>query len=316
MFTGANSTNTSSNANTLNPAVVALDNSTDITLPTTYTGTSGNQTRGASTLDDSNWYIGDQGGIYTNGTTRRQPERQFPGREDLRRNRLRLHGFRLQPSPSGTLSAPSGSTFTPLPGLPDGTTNAQDFYLIQSGSNGSTFDVLYVLSASSATAGTIAKYSLVSGSWTANGSYTTSFGGFGLAAANNGSGGASLYVTTGTGATTANQVIELPTRPGSTPPSTSQPRTMSRFTRAARALLLKGIAFAPVSTTANNVRRHQVTPLNAGTSQPITFTATVTANSGSAGSGGGVVKFIDSGASGTVSGHRRHRDHERRHLDL
>ena len=84
----------------------------------------------------------------------------------------------------------------------------QDFYLVQSGDNGSTYDILYVLSATSNTAGTIAKYSLVGGSWTANGSYTTTFGGFGLAAADAGSGEV-LYVSTGQGALAANSVVKV-----------------------------------------------------------------------------------------------------------
>ncbi len=56
-------------------------------------------------------------------------------------------------------------------------------------------------------AGTISKYSLVAGNWVANGSYATNFGGFGLAAANAGT-GAALYVTTGLGANAANNVIK------------------------------------------------------------------------------------------------------------
>ena len=52
------------------------------------------------------------------------------------------------------------------------------FYLVSSGNNGATFDVLYILSITSATVGSIAKYSLLNGAWTANGTYATSFGGF------------------------------------------------------------------------------------------------------------------------------------------
>ncbi|MBK6641652.1 MAG: hypothetical protein IPG39_10640 [Bacteroidetes bacterium] len=169
-FTGVNNTNTSSNANTLNPrAVVTLNSSGTISINTTYTGSSGNQTRGAATVNNTNWYVGDQGGFYTNG---------------------------------GIISAPSGGTYTALPGLANGNSSRQDFYLVSSGSNGASFDVLYVLDATSPTAGTIFKYSLLSGSWVSNGTYTTSFGGFGLAAEKSGS-GAFLYVTTGNGATTA-----------------------------------------------------------------------------------------------------------------
>ena len=216
----------------------------------------------------------------------------------------------------GTLSSPSGSTFTPLPGLPNGTTNAQDFYLIQSGSNGSTFDVLYVLSASSATAGTIAKYSLVSGSWTANGSYTTSFGGFGLAAANNGSGGAFLYVTTGTGATTANQVIELTDTAGfNTTINITTANNVTLYTAAA-GTLLKGIAFAPVSATATTTAVTSVSPLTPGTSQPITIHRDGDGELGIGRSGSGCRRVHRLRRQRHGAGHCRHGDHERRHFDL
>lgn len=82
----------------------------------------------------------------------------------------------------------------------------QDFQLIQSGDNGTTYDVLYVLSATTYTSGTISKYSLVAGTWTANGNYTTAFGGFGLTGKDSGN-GAKLYVSTGAGALTANSVL-------------------------------------------------------------------------------------------------------------
>ena len=42
-------------------------------MQTTYTGTSGNQTRGACSLNNTNWFVGDQGGIYTNTATAAAP---------------------------------------------------------------------------------------------------------------------------------------------------------------------------------------------------------------------------------------------------
>ncbi|MBU6303154.1 MAG: alkaline phosphatase D family protein, partial [Verrucomicrobia bacterium] len=100
----------------------------------------------------------------------------------------------------------------------------------------------------SATAGTILKYSLVSGSWTANGSYTTSFGGFGLAARKNGS-GADLFVTTGTGATSANSLIKLNDTAGHN--STISVTTANNVTlyTAASGTVLKGVAFTPVAVS-------------------------------------------------------------------
>ena len=294
--------------------MVALDNSTDVTLPATYTGVSGNQTRGASTLDDSDWTIGDQGGIYTNGSTTPSPSGNYRSVKDFGGTTYVFTASASSP-PVGTLASPSGSTFTALPGLPDGSTNAQDFYLIQSGSNGSTFDVLYVLSASSATAGTIAKYSLVNGSWTANGSYTTSFGGFGLAAANDGSGGAYLYVTTGTGSTTANQVIQLTDTAGyDTSINITTANNVTLYTAPA-GTLLKGIAFAPVANTATTTAVTNVSPLTASNTQSITLTATVTATS-VVRSGFGYRRVHQWRCQRHGAGHSHLADHQRHHCDL
>lgn len=247
-FNGANSTNTSSNVNTLNPrGVGTLDASGTFALQTTYTGTSGNQTRSSTSLNNTNWFIADQGGIYTNGSTSASPAanvraiKSFGGTVYV--GQASSSAGTLQVS---TVSAPSGGTITGLPGLTNNN-NHQDFYLIQSGDNGSTYDVLYVVSATGNTAGTISKFSLVSGTWTANGSYTTAFGGFGLAAADNGN-GAFLYVSTGQGALTANSVIRLSDTAGyNTAINISTPSNLTLYTAPA-GTIIKGVAFAPVSS--------------------------------------------------------------------
>ncbi|WP_170267079.1 lamin tail domain-containing protein [Brevifollis gellanilyticus] len=247
VFTGANNTDTSANVNTLNPrGVGVLDPAGAFTLPATYTGTSGNQTRCATSLNNTAWWIADQGGAYASGATTASPSGNFRG--------MKAFGSAVyvgQASGTGTviqvstLSAITGGTVTGLPGLANNA-NLQDFYLISSGSNGTTYDVLYTLSATSNTAGTIAKYSLVSGSWTANGTYTTTFGGFGLAAADNGA-GAVLYVTTGQGALTANSVLRINDTAGHN--STLNITTGNNVTlyTAPAAKIVKGVAFAPVA---------------------------------------------------------------------
>lgn len=214
-FTGGNTTNTSANVNTITArAVVTLDVGGNIALGTTYTGSSGDQTRSATSLDNSTWFIADQGGIYTNSSTTASPTGNF---RSIRAFGNTVYVFTASTStPSvSTVSAASGGSSTGLPGLANGATSNQDFYLISSGNNGSAFDVLYILSTTSATAGTISKFSFVDtdsngalDTWTANNAYTTSFGGFGLAATDNGN-GALLYITSGTGATTANSVLKL-----------------------------------------------------------------------------------------------------------
>jgi hypothetical protein len=246
-FTGANNVNTSANVNTLNPrGVGTLDNAGNFVLQTTYTGASGNQTRCATSLNNSGWYVGEQGGVYTNGTTTAVTTGNFRG--------LKSFGGALYIFQQSSISAVNivvssvsadAKVVTGLPGLTNDTAG-QDFYMVSSGSNGSTFDTLYVLTSTSATAGIIKKYSLVSGSWTANGTYTTSFGGFGLCATKNG-GGAYLYVTTGTGATTANSVIRLTDTAGyNATIAITTANNLTLYTGAA-GTIMKGIAFAPAS---------------------------------------------------------------------
>jgi hypothetical protein len=242
-FMGGNTTSTAGNINTvLTRGVGTLDANAAFNLATTYTGTSGNQTRSATSLDNVNYYIGDQGGLYTNNATAGSPAGNF-------RNVHAFGGTIYGGAASttviqvGTFSAITGGTYTGLPGL---TNNAslQDYYLVQSGSNGTTYDELYTISATSNTTGTIAKYSLVSGTWTANSTFVTSFGGFGLAAEPNGSGGTNLYITTGQGALSGNSVVTLTDTAGYNSTMTIGSST-TLFTTPA-GTVLKGIEFAPV----------------------------------------------------------------------
>lgn len=245
-FTGANSTNTSSNANTLNPrGVGVLDSSGNYSLATTYTGASGNQTRSAASLNDSDWFIGDQGGIYTNGSSSASPSGNFRSVKPFGGTVYAFIASASSP-PVGTLASTTGSTYTGLPGLANGTGNAQDFYLVQSGANGSTYDELYVLSASSGSAGSIQKFSLVSGSWTANGTAATTFGGFGLAAAADPTAGTDLYVTTGTGSSGSNKLLKLIDGAGFNTNITITNLTGVTLYTAPTGTTLKGVDFAPI----------------------------------------------------------------------
>ena len=247
-LTGHLSTNTSSNANTLlTRAVATLNSSYAFSIAATYTGSSGQQVRCATSLNNSNWYIGDQNGLYTNSSTVASPLGNFRGAKSF-------GGIVYLSSGSstttiiqvGTISATTGSTYTGLTGLTNNST-IQDFYLLKSGSNGSTYDILYTISATSNTAGTITKYSLVNGTWTSNGSYTTSFGGFGLSAKTNGS-SAYLYVTTGSGALVANSVIRLTDATGyNTTLNITTGNNLTLYT-APTGTILKGIAFAPINS--------------------------------------------------------------------
>ena len=255
------STTSGSNANTLTSrGVVTINNAATVANPASWTGTSGQQTRGASSLNNTTWFIGDQNGFYTDGATSASPSGNVRGIKSFGSVVYAMTSTTTTPF-VGIISAATGGTYTALTGLPNGTTAGQDFYLIQSGSNGTTYDVLYILSATSATAGTIAKYSLVSGTWTANGTYTTTFGGFGLAAKKSGS-GADLFVTSGTGATAANVLYKLTDTAGfNASIAITTANNVSLYTTAA-GTTMKGVAFAPVAAAAT------------------TFTVTYNANNG------------------------------------
>ncbi len=241
-FTGVNTNDTATNVNSLNPrAVGTLDVNRSFLLQTVYNGSNNCQTRCATSLDNATWVIGDQGGIYTNGATAPSPGGNFRGVKSFGGS---IYVFQASTS-AAPVSALSGGTLTGLPGLPFGATAMQDFYMIASGSNGVAYDILYVLQATTDNAGAIRKYSLVGGSWMANGSNTTAFGGFGLAATANGDGTASLYVTSGAGALVTNTVRKLTDTAGyNATIALGAPTTL--YTAAA-GTTLKGIDFVPVA---------------------------------------------------------------------
>jgi len=268
VFSGHNSTTSSGNANTiLARGVGTLDNAGSFTLQATYTGTSGNQTRGATSTNNSKWVIGDQGGIYTNGATAGGPAGNFRA--------VKSFGgvVYVQQASAGTIvvNTVSSGTVTGLPGLTLDS-SATDFYLISSGNNGATFDVLYTIGGDA-----IKKYSLVSGTWTANGTYATQTG-FALCAAKSGS-GAVLYVTTGTGATTGNSVVKLLDTAGYN--STIAITTGNNVTlyTAANGTTLKGIAFAPKPACIAPTITGQPVDATICAGSPTNFTVTATGTS-------------------------------------
>lgn len=205
-FTGVTTTS-AGNANAVTSrAAGTVDASGVYALGATYTGASGDQVRGATTFDNSGYLITDQGGFYTNGSAATTLAGNFRNVRVFGSTAYTLRqsgtaGTTVVSSVGGTLAAPS---ITGLPGLSnDG--NAQDFYMISSGSSGSAFDVLYVTSGNN-----LAKFSLVAGSWASNGSVTlasalpvgmglTSM--FGLAARLAPTGGVDLFATAGTSGT-------------------------------------------------------------------------------------------------------------------
>jgi hypothetical protein len=246
-FAAYNTTDTTdsdlANSPTSDRAVATLDNGGAFTLQTTYTGISGNQARSATSLDDSNFFITDKGGLYTNGatgaslTTNILDTRAFGG--------IVYVSSTKAATGVSTVSSPTATTLSALPGLPaDGT--IQDFYLIQSGSNGSTYDVLYTLdqNATKTGAATLNKYSLVSGNWVANGSFSLAGNATAMIAAKSGN-GAFLYVVT-TAQAADNSVVRLTDANGyNATISISTANNVTLFT-ATGTSTLKGLDFAPV----------------------------------------------------------------------
>ena len=248
-FSAYNTSTTSGNLASLNPrAVGTLNGSGTFNLATTYNVssadlTAGNQTRSATSLDDMNWFITDKGGLYTNGATT----------PSLTTNILDARAFgdvvyvssTKATAGVSTVSSPTAATLGGLPGLPaDG--SIQDFYLIQSGSNGSTYDILYTLDQNSGNA-TINKFSLVSGSWVSNGSYTFAANGEAMIAENDGGGGAYLFVTT-TNGTANNSLARLTDAAGyNTAINISTANNVALYTDT-NSDLLKGLAFVPAAS--------------------------------------------------------------------
>jgi hypothetical protein len=260
--------------------VGTLNNSTTYAAQTTYTDTTaGNQARAATSLDDANWYITDKGGIYTNGgstpisTTSILNARSFGGTVYVASTTAGVGG----------VSSVSGLTSPTLTGLIPADTKIQDFYFIQSGQDGSTYDVLYTMDQNSSNA-TINKFSLVGGSWVSNGStgsgtpYTLTANGESMVAANNGSGGAFLYVTTTSG-TVNNSLVRLTDTAGyNSPINITTASNVTLYTDSSGDLQ-KGLDFVPTSSATTNTA---VTTASGSTGNPATLKATVTASSGSA----------------------------------
>ncbi len=244
-FTGVNLDQPSGNANTLNPrAVVTLNQLGQIAIPATYSANAtGQQTRGATTKDNVNWYFADQSGLYTNNATAPSPTGNF---RSIRAFGDSVYVFRSTntTTPVSTLSNYVGGIVSTLPGLPNGNSNMTDFYMVQSGNNGSTYDVLFITEATSNSVGTVYKYSLVDGLWVANGTYTTNFGGFGLAAEKSGTTGFNLYITSGLGAQVSNSLFKITDLAGYNEAiNIDVQNVVTLFTLTSK--ILKGVGFAP-----------------------------------------------------------------------
>ncbi|MBU3677538.1 MAG: hypothetical protein FGM54_10240, partial [Chitinophagaceae bacterium] len=242
---GVNTSLTSGAITSINPRVVlTLNNAGTMQFATTYTNAAANTPRSASSLNNIDWYPNDANGIYTNGaslpvlTANIRAIKPFGGT---------LYASQALSTAANisTLNGPIPSALTPLPGLPLGATNFCDFFLVSSGQNGAAFDILYMTFASTASSGSIQKYSLVNGSWLSNGTYATSFGGFGIAAERTCANAANLFVTSGTGATSANSVYRLTDNSGYNQTINISTANNVVLYTATAGNTIKGVAFAP-----------------------------------------------------------------------
>ena len=206
----------------LNRAAASLNYSNELTIGMYYTSISlgGSQARAACILsDDLTWIVDDKGGLYegafADGTNAAPNLNAF--------NNVVVKTFagvpyvETQKAVNG-LSLPVVYTLglDPGTGLYDVTSannlttdpNASDFYLVST-NGGATYDILYINDQNSATSGVIKKYSLESGNWIANGTFTNKTGVDGLFATTNGAGGVYLFATTGSGGTAGNSLVRL-----------------------------------------------------------------------------------------------------------
>src|SRR5262249_9178943 len=110
-FTGHNTTTTSGNINNVTArGVGTLNSAGTFNLGTTYTGTSGNQTRCATTLDNSTWFIGDQGGLYSNGSSGASPSGNFRGVKSFG-GIVYVFAASASLAPVATISAATGGSY-------------------------------------------------------------------------------------------------------------------------------------------------------------------------------------------------------------
>jgi len=209
VFSGHTSRGTSPfpNANTITGrAVATVDVNGNYAQNIAYTGSSGQQTRSGLVFSSGTTFAVDQAGLYASSAVAANLGGNF------RNGRIfGGTGFVLQQSSTAAnivVSQVGGTSLAPTIAGLAGLTNissAQDFYMLDSAGTG-TFDLLYITTNTSATAGSILKFQNVSGTWTPRGSAVTT-GLFALAAEVLPTGGIALYATSGNGATSANTVL-------------------------------------------------------------------------------------------------------------
>ena len=245
------------------------------TLQTSYTGlgdTTANQARSATTIDDTTFWMGDKGGVYTNNNTPSNAYIEYTvGNEANVRSLKAYNGsvYALQQEggsdPQATVmtivSPPSSGVaeLQELEGFPiDG--SVLDFSAVISGANGTNVDVIYYIDGTNASSGSIFKFTNsftvdfntgdqiwanTGGSQGAN--WQTANGGDGIYARTNASGGFDLFYTTGNGSTAGNQVVMVHDSGAWNQPINLTATNVLYTGRGST--ILKGVAAAPVTVT-------------------------------------------------------------------
>jgi Protein of unknown function (DUF1533) len=245
-------------------------------LQTSYTGLgdgTANQARSATTIDDTTFWMGDKGGVYTNNNTPANayigynPPANFANVRSLRAYNGTVYAMQQEggtdPNSSvmSIVTQPSSGVqeLEPLEGFPiDG--SVLDFSAVISGANGTNVDVIYYIDGTNSNSGSIFKFTNsftidfndqdpiwanTGGSPGAN--WPTANGGDGLVARVNPQGGFDLYYTTGPGGQAGNQVVMVHDS-GAWNQPINLTATNVLYTAPASSTL-KGITFAPVTVT-------------------------------------------------------------------
>ena len=260
---------TTPDVTSVNPrGVGTLNGGGTFALQTSYTGdgqVSANQTRSATTLDNQTWYIGDKGGVYTNNTGN-APVIATAGNNVRSMKAFDGLVYFMQQASGKVVQTPisyvNGGSYVPLSGFNE-ESNCLDFYMVQSGANGSTYDTLYYIDGTKADGvganGGIFKYYFtgtydgISGApvWAqASGSpqISANLSGDGLCARTNAAGGIDLYFTTGTGGVAGNSLVTVHDSGATNVFSLGAVTT--NYTASANATL-KGVALAPIALVTN-----------------------------------------------------------------
>jgi len=276
-----------------NHAAGIMNNSYTFSSPTGYTESSTNNSRSATTVDNVNYIMDDQAGIYFNGTTSFANNTNFLSVKAFGGT---VYGGSAKVNIVSSINQTTGAP-TALPGL--GTDGVfTDFYMLSSGATPGLYDIMYViggagtglLGTSNSLQDTIFKYVLSSGTWIAAGNFPMYSGtithgvnpkinGISLAAEliPSSTKGCYIYVTSGDGLTSNNSVYRFTD-------STAYSASMvinsfnNLFTLPSGTVpkkgIIRGIAFAPTCVTLSSAVASSNSPICAGSNLNLTSSAT------------------------------------------